>query len=190
MTATVRTLPHYFPEIFVNRIIISAIAFAVFCVLSVILYRRRVFDKLQLNAAILLSLYIVVLIYLTVVGRYSHEEYEYRIYVFRSYGRLLESFDRQSIEQIVINLLMLIPVGFLLSVIIRGKGKYIIVSVLCLLLTICIEIMQLLMKCGSFETDDIANNLIGAVIGILLYALVHWITHRNVYKGKHYEQRK
>lgn len=186
MTATVRTLPHYFPEIFVNRIIISVIAFAVFCVLTVILYRRRVFDKLQRNTAILLSLYIVVLIYFTVVGRYSHEEYEYQIYVFRSYGQLLESFDRQSVEQIVINLLMLVPVGFLLSVIIRMKGKYPVVLGLCFLLTAFIESMQLLKQFGSFEVDDIINNMIGAAIGTLIYALIHWITQQKMYKGKHY----
>ena len=186
MTATVRTLPHYFPEIFVNRIIISVIAFAVFCIITVLLYKRRRFDKAQCMAAILLSLYIVVLLYLTVVGRYSHEENDFQIHVFTSYGRLLEKTDRQSMEQIIINLLMLVPVGFLLSVIIKGKGKYGIVFVLCLLLTVFIESMQLWMKCGSFEVDDIINNMIGAVIGALIYALIHWITHQKMYKGKHY----
>ena len=186
MTATVRTLPHYFPEIFVNRIIISVLAFAVFCIITVLLYKRRRFDKAQSIIAIILSLYIVVLLYLTTVGRYSHEEYEYRIHVFYSYGRLLEKTDRQSIEQIVINLLMLVPVGCLLSVIIKGKGKYVIVFVLCLMLTVFIESMQLWMKCGSFEIDDIINNMIGAVIGALIYALIHWITHEKMYKGKHY----
>ena len=81
---------------------------------------------------------------------------------------------------------MLVPVGFLLLVIIKGKGKYVIALVLCLLLSVFIESMQLWMKCGSFEIDDIINNMIGAVIGILIYALIHWITHQKMYKGKHY----
>ena len=84
---------------------------------------------------------------------------------------------------------MLVPVGFLLSVIIKGKAKYVIVFVLCLLLTVFIESMQLLTKCGSFEVDDIISNMIGAVIGILIFALIHWITYEKMYKGKHYVQR-
>lgn len=186
MTATIKTLPDYFPEIFVNRIIISVIAFVVFCVVTLILYKCRRFDKAQCFAAILLSLYIVVLLYFTVVGRYSHEEYDYQIHFFYSYRFLLEQFDLQSIRQVVINLVMLVPVGFLLSAIIKGKGKYIIVFVLCLLLTVFIESMQLLTKCGSFEIDDIINNMLGAVIGIFIYVLVHWITYQKMYKGKHY----
>ena len=47
MTATVRTLPQYFPEIFVNRIILSVIAFAVFCIITVMLDKRRRFDRAQ-----------------------------------------------------------------------------------------------------------------------------------------------
>lgn len=175
MIATVRTLPQYFPEIFVHRVILSAIAFAVFCIITVMLYKCHRFDGTQFVAAILLSLYIVVLLYFTFVGRYSHEEYGYQIHVFYSYGRFLEEFDRQSIEQIVINLMMLVPVGFLLPVIIKGKGKHVIVLLLCLLLTVFIESMQLLTKCGSFEIDDIINNMIGAILGILLYLLLYLI---------------
>lgn len=190
MTVTIKTLPQYFPEIFANRIIISVIAFAVFCIVTVILYKRRRFDRAQCVAAILLSLYIVVLLYYTVVGRYSHEEYDYQIHIFYSYRFLLEQFDFQNVRQLVINLLMLVPVGFLLSVIVKRKGKYAIVLVLCLLLTLFIESMQLWMKCGSFEIDDIINNMIGAIIGVLIYALIHWITHQKMYKGKRYVQRK
>lgn len=185
MTVTIKSLPHYFPEIFMNRIIISAIAFAVFCMVTVILYKCRRFDKAQSIAAILMSMYIVVLLYFTVVGRYSHEEYDYQIHFFYSYRFLLERIDFQNVRQLVINLLMLVPVGFLLSVIIKGKGNAI-VLVLCLLLTLFIESMQLLTKCGTFEIDDIINNMIGAIIGVLIYALIHWITHQKMYKGKHY----
>ena len=186
MTATIKTLPQYFPEIFVNRIIISVIAFAVFCVVTVMLYKRRRFDRAQCVAAILLSLYIVVLLYFTVIGRYSHKEYDYQIHIFYSYRFLLEQFDSQSIRQFVINLVMLVPVGFLLSTIIKMKDKYAIVLVLCLLFTLFIESMQLLTKCGSFEVDDIISNMVGSVIGILIYALIHWIIHQKMYKGKHY----
>ena len=171
MVATIRTLPHYFPEIFVNRIIISVIAFAVFCAVSIFLYKKHKFNKLQCGAAILLSLYIVVLLYFTVVGRYSHEEYEYQINFFTSYRWFFEHNGEQVLRQLLINFVMLVPVGFLLPIIIQAKHKYLITLALSLLLTVFIETMQLITKCGSFEIDDIINNFVGAVIGMLLYAL-------------------
>ena len=171
MVVTIRTLPHYFPEIFVNRIIISVIAFAVFCAVSIFLYKRQKFNKMQCAAAILLSLYIVVLLYFTVVGRYSHEEYEYKINFFTSYRWFFQYNGEQVLRQLLINFVMLMPVGFLLPVVIKAKHKYLITMALSLLLTVFIETMQLITKCGSFEVDDIINNFIGAVLGMLLYVL-------------------
>ena len=163
MVATIRTLPNEFPEIFVNRIIISGIAFAVFCAVSIFLYKKHKFNKLQCGVAILLSLYIVVLLYFTVVGRYS-----------------------QVLRQLLINFVMLMPVGFLLPVVIKAKHKYLITMALSLLLTVFIETMQLITKCGSFEVDDIINNFIGAVLGMLIYMLFNRIIQKR--KGNHYER--
>ena len=171
MVATIRTLPNEFPEIFVNRIIISVIAFAVFCAVSLFLYKRQKFNKIQCFAAILLSLYIVVMLYFTVVGRYQHTEYNYRINFFTSYRWFFQYNGEQVLRQLLINFVMLMPVGFLLPVVIKAKHKYIITLALSLLLTVFIETMQLITKCGSFEIDDIINNFIGAVLGMLIYAL-------------------
>ena len=185
MVVTIRTLPHYFPEIFVNRIIISVIAFAVFCAVSIFLYKKHKFNKVQCGAAILLSLYIVVLLYFTVVGRYSHEEYEYQINFFTSYRWLFNSNGEQVLRQLLINFVMLMPVGFLLPVVINAKHKFLFTMALSLLLTVFIETMQLITKCGSFEIDDIINNFVGAVIGMLIYMLLNKIIQNR--KGNHYE---
>ena len=185
MVATIRTLPHYFPEIFVNRIIISVIAFALFCTVSIFLYKRHKFNKAQCFAAILLSLYIVVLMYFTVVGRYSHEEYEYKINFFTSYRWFFQYNGEQVLRQLLINLIMLMPVGFLLPVVINAKHKHLITMALSLLLTVFIETMQLITKCGSFEIDDIINNFVGAVLGMLIYMMLNNIIQKR--KGNHYE---
>lgn len=185
MLATIRTLPHYFPEIFINRIIISVIAFAVFCAVSIFLYKKQKFNKLQFSAAILLSLYIVVLLYFTIVGRYSHEEYEYQINFFTSYRWFFQYNGEQVLRQLLINFVMLMPVGFLLPIIINTKRKLLITMALSLLLTVFIETMQLITKCGSFEIDDIINNFFGAILGMLIYMLLNRIIQKQ--KGNHYE---
>lgn len=185
MLITIRTLPHYFPEIFVSRIIISVISFAVFCAFSIVMYKQNKYNKVQCFSAILLSLYIVVLLYFTVVGRYSHEEYGYEINFLTSYRWLFQQNGEQMLRQLLINLVMLMPVGFLLPVVIKAKHKYLITMALSLLLTVFIETMQLITKCGSFEIDDIINNFVGAVLGMLIYMLFSRIIQNR--KGNHYE---
>ena len=185
MLTTIKTLPRYYPEIFVNRIIISVIAFAMFGAVSIVLYKRQKYNMVQLIAAILLSLYIVVLLYFTVVGRYSHEEYEYKINFLTSYRWLFKYSGEQVLWQLLINIVMLVPMGFLLPIIIHAKYKYLITMVLSLLMTLFIETMQLVSKCGSFEIDDVINNFIGAVLGMFLFVLLNRIIQKQ--KRNHYE---
>lgn len=172
MPATIKTLPHYFPEIFAQRVILSVLIFVALCVVIFLLYKSYKIDKLQRNAAIILSLYVVILLYFTVLGRYSHEEYENRIYFYYSYRRLIEHYDSQSMRQILLNIAMLIPVGFLMPMTINFKGKYLKTIGISLLLIIVIELLQMLTKTGSCEVDDIINNLLGALLGMALYHMV------------------
>lgn len=179
MTATVKTLYNEFPQVFINRIIISVLMIAVLFAVTLLLYKRKKIDKIQRNTSILLSLYVVVLLYLTVIGRYSHPEYEYKIYVFLTYRRFLENIDAQSVRQLIINIGMLVPVGFLLPVVLPCKRKYTLTLLISFLLIILIEVMQFVMKCGTFEIDDIVNNMIGAIVGILVYRLFETIYHKH-----------
>ena len=184
MGAKIRTLPTEFPEMFFVGIIISVIAFALFCAVSLFLYKRQKFNKIQCFAAILLSLYIVVMLYFTVVGRYQHKEYNYRINFFTSYKWFFEYNGRQVFRQLLINFVMLVPVGFLLPFIINVKHKYLITMALSLLLTAFIETAQLITQCGTFEIDDIINNFVGAVLGMLLYMLLDRIIQKRKNKRK------
>ena len=114
MTLTIKTLPHYFPEVFAQRVILSVLIFVALCILWVVLYKRKRIQTKQFIVLLFLSLYVVVLFYYTVIGRYSHEEYDFRLYYYYSYRRLIEHFDWHNLRQLVINIAMLVPVGFLL----------------------------------------------------------------------------
>lgn len=179
MTATIKTLPHYFPEVFAQRVIISLLIFVALCVITVLLYKSKKIDKLQRNAAIILSLYVVILLYFTVIGRYSHEEYKNQIYFYYSYRRLIEHYDSQSMRQILMNIAMLVPVGFLMPMTFNCKGKYLKTIGISLLLIIIIELLQMLTKTGSCEVDDIINNFLGALLGMGLYHIVHKLINRH-----------
>ena len=187
MTATIKTLPHYFPEVFAQRVILSVLIFLALCVVISLLYKDQKINKRQRNAAVILSLYIVILLYFTVIGRYSHEEYELRLYYYYSYRRLIDHFDWHNLRQLVINIAMLVPVGFLLPMVF-SKRKYWKTLFASMLLIILIEILQMLTKSGSCEIDDMINNLIGTLFGMALYRIASQLYRKQrLSKGNHYE---
>lgn len=168
MIVTIRTLHQYFPQIFAQRVILSVIALAMMCALAVMMYRQKRFRKSQLVVALSLSLYVNLLYYFTVLGRYSSEIYQKEIYLIYSYQQLFESFDWNNLIQILINLGMLMPIGFFMPMLLQER-KVLWTMLTALFITCSIEFLQLVMQCGTFELDDMINNVLGATIGIWLY---------------------
>ena len=68
----------------------------------------------------------------------------------------------------LLNIELFMPFGFLIT---KCCYQFKFVLVYSLLLSMVIEVSQLLFKLGWFDVDDIANNVIGAIIG---YRLVIW----------------
>ena len=71
------------------------------------------------------------------------------------------------IEQILANVVMFIPLGYLLTV---SYGKW---SILIgLIFSLIVEISQFVFHCGFSEIDDVIHNTIGAGIGTAAYYLI------------------
>lgn len=188
MKATVTTLFNEFPEVFLIRIIISFLILISLYVMTRLLYNHKIIDRTQKNALLVLSIYVVVMLYFTVIGRYSYSYYRYELNVLDSYRQLFENINITSIKQITINLFMLMPVGFLLSLIIKGKFRYLLDLIISILLTLLIEFMQFFTRCGTFEVDDIINNTIGAVAGILIYICINGFVKAKI-SGVRYDRK-
>lgn len=85
----------------------------------------------------------------------------------------LRIFYSENVWQILINLGMFVPVGLLMPIVIRRRDKYLWTLIGALLLTLSIEWLQLVRMCGTFEMDDIVNNLGGAGFGLLIYMFIN-----------------
>ena len=68
--------------------------------------------------------------------------------------------------EIITNIILFIPLGFLLGRLVGWKGILIAVG-----MSAAIEIIQLITYLGLFEIDDIIHNTVGAAIGYLLMML-------------------
>lgn len=79
-------------------------------------------------------------------------------------------------KEILANIVMFIPFGFLLSSILppstNGKRRAVIVMVGSILFSLLIETLQLFLMRGLFEWDDVFSNTLGAAAGLILYSLL------------------
>lgn len=70
---------------------------------------------------------------------------------------------------IVGNVVVFIPLGFLLPLCFNGFRKWPKMFLFCILLLLSFESLQYLLKVGVFDVDDILLNTVGAAMGYLLY---------------------
>lgn len=113
--------------------------------------------------------YIFCVLWITIINRES-ESIRYNLNLFWEYKELLFGSNKLFfLNQIICNILMLMPLGFILPVInhkIRKVGYIFIISCT---FSIFIEVVQLITGRGLCEFDDIFNNTLGAVIGFFIY---------------------
>lgn len=125
--------------------------------------RRRV-------CILLLYVYLLLILGSTVIFRTYNNEVGHNFTPFWSYAAINDGRDDLIVEN-VLNLLMLLPVGFLLGFSFKHVKWW---QVLCvgLLSSTFIEVLQFLFRRGFSEFDDIMHNTVGCMIGYGLYKLI------------------
>ena len=73
-----------------------------------------------------------------------------------------------------------IPFGMILPVIWRKTDSFFRIILLGFEFSLCVEIIQLVWKVGSFGVDDLILNTLGSVIGYLLFSLCN-VVRRKIY---------
>ena len=137
---------------------ISALMFGVGSYL--VLMHLKVELKQTLAAALLIA-YVFLVMSVTVLSRGHLIQNNTLLKPFWSYAALIYGKNKYSIlTEIVLNIIMLIPVGFLLPFLV--KKHTVLYGFLC---SLCIEVFQLVTKRGYFEVDDLIHNTLGVVIG-------------------------
>ncbi|MCL2353980.1 MAG: VanZ family protein [Defluviitaleaceae bacterium] len=89
-----------------------------------------------------------------------------------SYRRALAAPSHLAVVEvrgIVINIVMFMPLGFLLPFVWHPLRKFYLTMPILFLSTFFIEIVQLLTFRGVFAVEDIMHNLVGGVIGFVVF---------------------
>jgi glycopeptide antibiotics resistance protein len=106
---------------------------------------------------------------------YTLSEYRYNLIFFKEIRRFIEYREKLGFESFVVNIIGNIfafaPFGFLLPLLNKKYRKFIAVFFLTLLFSVSVEAVQLLLKVGIFDVDDIMMNTLGGVIGYLFFKI-------------------
>ena len=136
---------------------------------------------------VLFLLYVVFLIYFLFLAEWYgrtgiSEEYRYNLELFREIKRFIiyrEQLGAFSVfANLAGNILIFVPYGFFISVASRERGffKTLFFS---MGLSLCVEIIQLFTRVGSFDVDDILLNTIGGVFGYIIFLICNGIRRKH-----------
>lgn len=108
---------------------------------------------------------------MTLSGRKIGETHRFDLKPFDSYYVAFTEGNMEMLLQILMNIAMYIPLGLLLPCCFKlfEKYRYVILGIFSG--SLVIELIQLVFRMGLFEVDDVINNTLGAVIGLLIYII-------------------
>lgn len=120
---------------------------------------------------ILLSLSCSFIFVMTLFERSVGADFSFRVKPFESYYIAFAQGGIEVMLQIIINIMMFVPIGFLLPCCFKlyEKCRYVLTTTV--IVSVSIELFQLSFKIGLFETDDVINNVLGAMMGLGIYVV-------------------
>ena len=164
--------PHWSPRLALDGLLIVLTVLVLFLVLN-LLGKTRFRQGLS---AVVLTIYLTFVLGSTVFTRDPGQFMAPNLYLFASYRVLLASPSYLDAKGIVLNMLLLMPIGLLLPIILQKRFFLwpVLAGFGC---SLAIELMQYVFRCGMFDVDDLLNNTIGVWIGYVIYWIVTWIPY-------------
>ena len=111
--------------------------------------------------------FVVLVLNETVFSRTAKETYQLHLQPFWSYEAIMNG-RKSLIKEHYLNVTLFIPLGMLVWMVLKRKQWWRALVLGCAV-SLLIEIMQLVMKRGMCELDDVMHNTLGCMIG---YGLV------------------
>ena len=97
---------------------------------------------------------------------------QYELKPFWSWCAIIRYHDWELLKENLLNCLLLVPMGLLLPIIFNHKVKLNRALLAGLLVSVVIELSQLIFKRGLFEWDDMIHNALGCMLGCWV---MNWI---------------
>ncbi|NKW84131.1 VanZ family protein [Bacillus cereus] len=153
--------------------IIKATIFLFLCICIYWIYQKRKgypqkSKTISIFILILLLCWLIIVLGITTLSRAANYENSININIFSGYINAWNKWSLSEFQLIIFNILMFVPLGFLLPLYNDKFKKFIPTFLVSLGTTLGIECIQLITAMGIFELDDIFHNTLGAIIGFFL----------------------
>lgn len=168
-------------------IIISTFLFFYFLIYKKIMKGSKKLNKTRILIWSVFLIYIVIVLGATLINRAPNSSNNYiNTYVFETYMSIWYGYSSFEFRNLILNILMFIPFGFMLPLLFKKCEKFYITYFLIFGMSLFIEISQLVSKRGLFEVNDLINNTLGGVIGygFVMVLLLFASKDKNVKKRK------
>ena len=128
---------------------------------------------LKIIVWVVFAVYFMAVLFRTIFSRAAADDYQYNFALFWSYAAIQDGKD-YLIEEHYLNVLLFIPLGVLLWFLLERKcwWKALLYGIA---FSLVIEALQLILKRGMCELDDVFHNTIGCLVGYGLVCLVSLI---------------
>ena len=117
-----------------------------------------------------------VLFYSVGFDRVEHENYRYNLTLFQEIMRYYSLGMRTGnwmlfVLNVIGNIVVFMPIGMFLPSLFSRCRNVFFTTVLCLEMSLYVEVMQLVTRVGSFDVDDLLLNTIGGICGYIVYMI-------------------
>lgn len=136
-------------------------------------------NTLSVICVIIFVAYIFMVLWITLLGRKANGSVNMLLSPFWEYKKFFQHMSFHTAHDIVLNMLMFMPFGFLLPLSFPKMSHLKYIIIFAVLFFALIETGQLLFSRGWCEFDDIFNNTVGAIIGYLVY-IIYIKIHKKV----------
>ena len=151
----------------IRELVFFSIIFLGVTFIGHMLLKKKKIKVSQFIAGESLFLFLVVVLASTVFTRTSNGVRTYELIPFWSWYEIIAG-NTALFEEIVLNMVLLLPAGILLPFLFDKKIKWYKAFALGFIFSAFIEICQLVFCRGLFEWDDMIHNALGAMVGCIV----------------------
>lgn len=167
----------YWPQWDSNTVMMYVTILLVLTCCTIAIFNSKKFTFVQLICMEILEIYVLLVLFSTVFTRGEGTQFKYELELFWSYRRGIIECGEMIIRDIILNTLMLMPIGIIMPMIYRNMYRKVFLRIILIGFSVSclIEILQLVLKRGFFEFDDLFHNTLGVIIGYVIYCIISQI---------------
>ena len=111
---------------------------------------------------------------------FGQEIYRYNLVPFREIERFWKyrgELGIHSFYNLAGNILIFMPAGFFIPILWKHRRGFVFTTCVTLGMSMLVEMLQLILRVGSFDVDDLILNTLGGILGYLLLILIEKRRH-------------